>query len=108
MLLAGMILLSSQLLGHLEALQGLRAAIHEDDLTTIIYSRNDREPKGVMLSHRNIVSNIKATITLIPIDYSKRAVSILPPEPYFRAHGLPFTYLVSALHIPSEPTGKMY
>ncbi len=69
---------------HLEALQGLRAAIHEDDLSTIIYtSGTTGEPKGVMLSHKNIVSNIKATITLIPADYTKRAVSFLPVSHIF-------------------------
>lgn len=69
---------------HLEALQALRAAIHEDDLATIIYtSGTTGEPKGVMLSHKNIVSNIKATITLIPADYTKRAVSFLPVSHIF-------------------------
>ncbi len=64
---------------HLEEFQGLRAAIHEDDLATIIYtSGSSGTPKGVMLSHKNIVSNIKATISLVPINCDKRVISFLP------------------------------
>ncbi len=64
---------------HLEVFQGLKAAIHEDDLATIIYtSGSSGIPKGVMLSHKNIVSNIKATISLVPINRDKRVISFLP------------------------------
>lgn len=78
---------------HLETLQALRAAIHEDDLATIIYtSGTTGEPKGVMLSHKNIVSNIKATITLIPADYTKRAVSFLPLSHIFERM-VTYTYM---------------
>ncbi|MCB0582113.1 MAG: long-chain fatty acid--CoA ligase [Phaeodactylibacter sp.] len=78
---------------YLETLQALRAAIHEDDLATIIYtSGTTGEPKGVMLSHKNIVSNIKATITLIPADYTKRAVSFLPLSHIFERM-VAYTYM---------------
>jgi long-chain acyl-CoA synthetase len=67
-----------------EQLQVLRAAIHEDDLATIVYTSGTAgEPKGVMLSHRNIVSNIKATISLVPINTKSRVVSFLPPSHIF-------------------------
>lgn len=64
---------------HLAEMTALKAAIHEDDVATIIYtSGTTAEPKGVMLSHKNIVSNIKATIALVPINYSKKTLSFLP------------------------------
>lgn len=67
-----------------EQLQVLRAAIHEEDLATIVYTSGTAgEPKGVMLSHRNIVSNIKATISLVPVNASSRVISFLPPSHIF-------------------------
>ncbi len=78
---------------HLEALQALRAAIHEDDLATIIYtSGTTGEPKGVMLSHKNLVSNIKGVMSLIPADYTKRAVSFLPLSHIFERM-VAYTYM---------------
>ena len=60
-------------------LQTLKDAIHEDDLATIIYTSGTTDmPKGVMLSHKNIVSNIKAVIALVPINYKHDVLSFLP------------------------------
>lgn len=90
---------------HLEAFEGLKAAIHEDDLATIIYTSGaSGNPKGVKLSHRNIVSNIKATITLVPVNCDKRVVSFLPLSHIFErmviycylATGASVYYLVDA------------
>ncbi len=63
----------------LAALESRKKAIAENDLATIHYtSGSTGAPKGVMLSHRNIASNIKAIMTLVPIDYRKEALSFLP------------------------------
>ncbi|MDH7603856.1 MAG: long-chain fatty acid--CoA ligase [Melioribacter sp.] len=51
----------------------------ETDLCTIIYtSGTTGEPKGVMLSHKNIVSNIKAAHEVFYIDENDVFLSFLP------------------------------
>lgn len=56
-----------------------RKAIGEDDLLTILYtSGSSGTPKGVMLTHRNVVSNIKAILTLLPLEPHHRVISFLP------------------------------
>lgn len=50
-----------------------------DDLLTLIYtSGTTGEPKGVMLTHNNLVTNIVAALTHINIDESDRLLSFLP------------------------------
>jgi len=56
-----------------------KAAIGKDDLATIIYtSGTTNRPKGVMLSHWNIISNILNCKERLPLKAGSRAMSFLP------------------------------
>ncbi len=60
-------------------LQQIKNEIKPTDLATILYtSGTTGNPKGVMLSHNNIVSNVLATQHLLPFDYRGRTLSFLP------------------------------
>ncbi|MBE8714602.1 AMP-dependent synthetase/ligase [Sphingobacterium hungaricum] len=53
-------------------------AVHEDDLLTLIYtSGTTGKPKGVYLSHKNLISNVTACNHLMKPEY-KKALSFLP------------------------------
>lgn len=56
-----------------------RSAAAANDLATIVYtSGTTGRPKGVMLSHRNILSNVIASMRAIPAYTSDRFLSFLP------------------------------
>jgi long-chain acyl-CoA synthetase len=64
----------------LQEIEARKDAISEADLATIIYtSGTTGRPKGVMLSHQNIVSNVIASEKRLPLTYGNaKALSFLP------------------------------
>ena len=74
-------LLKALPVGYEQKLAAISDTIDEEDVTTIIYtSGTTGRPKGVMLSHKNIMSNVIASgdiLSQIPIA-DKRAFSFLP------------------------------
>ncbi len=60
-------------------LDGIIKGINENDLATIIYTSGTTGiPKGVMLSHRNIMGNVNSLTRSMPIENFKRTISFLP------------------------------
>lgn len=61
------------------ALAAIRDAITPDEVVSIIYTSGTTGlPKGVMLTHRNFISNVKACSELFPLNKGDRVLSFLP------------------------------
>ena len=73
--------------------------IKPNDLATIIYtSGTTGTPKGVMLSHNNIASNVKACLPLLPVGENDKAFSFLPMNHVFERM-LVYLYMSAGLSV---------
>lgn len=62
-----------------EKLVEIKAGINEDELMSIIYTSGTTGlSKGVMLSHKNFIQNVLATIEVLPVKPEDRFLSFLP------------------------------
>jgi long-chain acyl-CoA synthetase len=62
-----------------KTVEELKANVRNESLATIIYtSGTTGNPKGVMLSHNNILSNVEGCTERIPADYNSRVLTFLP------------------------------
>jgi len=63
----------------IEKINSLKATISENDLYTVLYtSGTTGSPKGVMISHKNMLSNVKICQDIAPFKPEWRALSFLP------------------------------
>ena len=62
-----------------DRLNQIKDSVKSDDLATIIYtSGTTGTQKGVMLSHKNILSNVNSIQQIMPLNNTHRALSFLP------------------------------
>jgi len=60
-------------------LEEIKAGVDPHDVASLIYtSGTTGNPKGVMLTHNNILSNVIASAPIFPIDETSRGLSYLP------------------------------
>ena len=82
----------------------IKKTITQNDLATVIYTSGTTGiPKGVMLSHRNIMGNVNSLTQCMPIDKFKRTISFLPLCHIFERTAVYFYMLLgSSVNYPED------
>jgi long-chain acyl-CoA synthetase len=82
-----------------EKLHVIKNSVSENDTLAILYTSGSTGiSKGVILSHKNVVSNIKSILTVLPVEPGDRALSFLPFSHIFERTAC-FTYLAFGVNI---------
>ncbi len=84
---------------HTAELESRKSNILTSDLLAILYtSGTSGTPKGVMLTHANVVSNVKSMLGILPINPGNRVLSFLPFSHIFERTAS-FTYMAFGAQI---------
>lgn len=66
-------------MGTLERACGAKRRVTRDDVAAILFSSGSTgEPKGIMLSHKNLQANADAIAQVVPSDHTDKLVGVLP------------------------------
>jgi long-chain acyl-CoA synthetase len=85
-------------------LETCKKQVKGTDLASIIYtSGTTGKPKGVMLTHQNILSNVLASMERLPVDNTARTISFLPLCHIYERM-LMYLYLYTGVSIYFQPT----
>jgi len=84
----------------LTRIEELRQIVKPTDLATLIYtSGTTGKPKGVMLTHHNIISNVEAAREITPCQAYDRSLTFLPPcHAYERMVIYTYMYIGITIH----------
>jgi len=93
--------------GNAADLEARKNAVKPDDLATLIYtSGTTGNPKGVMLSHNNIVSNVDNVRQILPVEAGSRVLSFLPICHIFE-RSASYSYIYNGLEVSFTGTDNL-